>query len=331
MAERRHLILAGYGPAYKKRARGAPSKPGATAGAAGARAASSAGSYESVISAVSCTNAHKVDLRSPPGRALARSVHMRGVMAQSTTPYRPARRARGWASASYIGDLWAQLRRDALALPREAWRRWLRVTLIGLALSCAFAAGLTLLARRAAPRGLQAWDEAVLPQIIAGAPFSFSAAGMIETPGNLVGMLLLLVPAVVLAVRSGRPLIVASLLSLYWLGTAVLWAGWLLWDRARPELVAGGIAAPGLHSFPSGHILHVVCVYGFLAYLWCRAAGGWLERALAVVLCAALVVAVIVSRLVLGTHWPSDTLAGALIGLVWLAVAIVALRRAEAA
>jgi membrane-associated phospholipid phosphatase len=215
-------------------------------------------------------------------------------------------------------------------MPVEAWRRWLRITLLGLILAAAFTAALTLLARWAAPRGLQAWDEAMLPAIIAWAPLSFSAAGMVETPGNLIGMLLLIAPAVLLAIRAGKPLIVASLLSLYWLGTAVLWAGWLLWERERPDLVAGGIAAPGLHSFPSGHILHTVCVYGFLAYLWCRASGSRLERAFAVLLCLGLVVAVALSRLVLGTHWPSDTLAGALIGLVWLVVGIVALRRAEA-
>ncbi len=249
---------------------------------------------------------------------------------RTTTPYRSTRPAPHWAAAALLGGLWAQLLRDARGMPVEAWRRWLRATLVGLVLSSAFAAGLTLLARWAAPRGLQAWDEAMLPLIIAGAPLSFSAAGMVETPGNLIGMLLLVAPAVLLAIRAGKPLIVASLLSLYWLGTAVLWAGWLLWERERPELVAGGIAAPGLHSFPSGHILHTVCVYGFLAYLWGRASKSWLERAFVALLYLALIVAVALSRLVLGAHWPSDTLAGALIGLVWLVAGILALRRAEA-
>lgn len=215
-------------------------------------------------------------------------------------------------------------------MPAEAWRRWISLTLIGLLLASAFTAGLTLLARWAAPRGLDAWDAATLPRVIAAVPMNFSAAGMIETPGNLFGMMLLLVPGVLLAIRAGRPLIVASLLSLYWVGTWVLWAGWLLWDRARPEVVAGGIAAPDLHSFPSGHILHTVAVYGFLAYLWCRATTSWAERILAVALAVALNVAVALARLVLGAHWPSDVLAGTLVGLIWLAVGIVALRRAEA-
>jgi membrane-associated phospholipid phosphatase len=252
-------------------------------------------------------------------------------MTQRTAPARPSQRPHGWATARFVAGLWAQLRRDSRALPAEAWRRWLRLTSIGLLLSCAFSAGLTLLARWAAPRGLQAWDEAALPRIIEGAPISFSAAGLLETPGNLYGMILLVGAAVLLAARAGRPLLVASVLSAYWLGTVVLWAGWLLWERARPDIVAGGIAAPGLHSFPSGHILHTVAVYGFLAYLWCRATSSRVERTLAVGLCLALNVVVAVARLVLGAHWPSDTLGGAAVGLLWLLVGIVALRRAEAA
>jgi hypothetical protein len=29
--------------------------------------------------------------------------------------------------------------------------------------------------------------------------------------------------------------------------------GWMIWDRARPDLLYGGIARPSFRSFPSGH------------------------------------------------------------------------------
>jgi len=90
--------------------------------------------------------------------------------------------------------------------------------------------------------------------------------------------------------------------------------------RERPYATHGGrivCAMPPLdrYSFPSGHTLHAVCFTGIAcAYLPLLA---W------VLVPFALLVAL--SRLVLGLHYPSDVLAGALIGgclaLLSLAVA----------
>src|SRR3712207_6934939 len=53
------------------------------------------------------------------------------------------------------------------------------------------------------------------------------------------------------------------------------------WDRARPDLVAGGAAALSTHSYPSGHTLLICTTYGLLAWLWIRSTRVWAERALA--------------------------------------------------
>jgi undecaprenyl-diphosphatase len=105
--------------------------------------------------------------------------------------------------------------------------------------------------------------------------------------------------------------------------------GWWMWDRQRPKLIAGGIAAPGLHSFPSGHVALMMAVYGLLAFLWCRASRSVVERVLAVVLLAALLLITGTARVRLGSHWPSDVLAGYVIGAAWLATIVTALLRAE--
>jgi membrane-associated phospholipid phosphatase len=75
----------------------------------------------------------------------------------------------------------------------------------------------------------------------------------------------------------------------------------------------------------------VITVHGLLAYLWGRTSRNRAEQ-LVIALVATVWIALIASsRLVLGAHWPSDVIAGILIGVLWLIVVIVALRWAERA
>jgi undecaprenyl-diphosphatase len=104
-----------------------------------------------------------------------------------------------------------------------------------------------------------------------------------------------------------------------------------LWNRDRPDLIANGIAAPGLHSFPSGHALVIITVYGLMAFLWWRAAHHVVEKGVAIAAFMVWIGMVSMARLVLGAHWLTDILASYLIGLTWLTVLIVALSQAEAA
>jgi undecaprenyl-diphosphatase len=236
-----------------------------------------------------------------------------------------------WALATGAQTLWRGFRQDAQGLPRQLWRRWLRTLVAGFLLVALLTATVTLTARWAGPRGLQAWDEQTLPLILAQAPISFARSITWESPGNTLGMLMIVVTSTLIALLARRPLIAATIAAAYPATVGVLFLGWQLWDRARPQVVANGLAAPELHSFPSGHILLVVMIYGFLTYLWLRASGSWLERALAVVLYLAWISLISLARLVLGAHWPSDILAGIFLGGATLAVVITAVRRAEAA
>jgi undecaprenyl-diphosphatase len=104
----------------------------------------------------------------------------------------------------------------------------------------------------------------------------------------------------------------------------------MIWDRPRPELIVNGIAAPDLHSFPSGHMAQSTAVYGMIWYFWLRKIRFTGEYLLALTTLILWVGVVAVARLELGAHWLTDIGAGVLVGLVWLAVLITALRRAEA-
>ncbi|HEY4752124.1 MAG TPA: phosphatase PAP2 family protein [Candidatus Limnocylindrales bacterium] len=100
----------------------------------------------------------------------------------------------------------------------------------------------------------------------------------------------------------------------------------------RPRPAAGKdvrvVAAPlDGSSFPSGHVLTYVGVYGWMAYMAHRLIVPALPRRLAVAALTTLVAAVGPSRVYLGHHRPSDVAASYLLGSSCLAAMIVVYRR----
>lgn len=93
----------------------------------------------------------------------------------------------------------------------------------------------------------------------------------------------------------------------------------LLFGRARPALWDRLIHV-GLHSFPSGHAMVSIVIYGFIGYILAKQFPQWRGRIFA--LTFVLIVAIGFSRLYLGVHWPTDVVAGYAAGLVWLIACI---------
>lgn len=177
---------------------------------------------------------------------------------------------------------------------------------------------------------MQAWDEQRLGWILERSPLNVAQAIWVETPGNGVFMIPVVLAAALLALWLARPLVALSLLASYFMLDLVVGVGWLTWNRARPDVVLGGVLAPGFHAFPSGHMAQMISAYGFMTFLWTRGSRSPVERTLAVAVLLTASAVVGLARLVLGTHWPSDLIAGAVTGAAWLGVVIAALRRGEA-
>lgn len=90
-------------------------------------------------------------------------------------------------------------------------------------------------------------------------------------------------------------------------------------ERPRPAL-SDHVVFVNSWSYPSGHSLNSMAVLGLLTVLAMRERPGAVRRTLLAVLGVFLVIAVGFSRVYLGVHWPSDVLAGWLIGVLWLTI-----------
>ncbi|TLM99937.1 phosphatase PAP2 family protein, partial [bacterium] len=98
----------------------------------------------------------------------------------------------------------------------------------------------------------------------------------------------------------------------------------LLFHRQRPGL-PHLVEVTGL-SFPSGHAMVSFSFYGLLIYLvWLNFSGRVIKLLITVIL-GFLILAIGISRIYLGVHYPSDVLAGFSAGSFWLVACILSLR-----
>lgn len=99
-------------------------------------------------------------------------------------------------------------------------------------------------------------------------------------------------------------------------------------DRPRPQIFKWGTYAAS-SSFPSGHAMSSVIVYGTVAYLAARLQQRHASRALTLSFAAVIILLICASRMYLGVHYPSDIAAGLIIGLAWAGFCMAILEAAQ--
>jgi undecaprenyl-diphosphatase len=161
------------------------------------------------------------------------------------------------------------------------------------------------------------WDDAVLQWV-----------GTMRSPGLTDGMLvatflgngLVEVPialgvVALLWVRAGRRSALALLLAGV-SGEVIYGAAKAAFHRPRPDVI-DKLSSAGWYSYPSGHAMMAPILWSLMLVLLARtfpARGRWPL----VVLALAMPLAIAVSRVYLGVHYPSDVLGALALGSAWL-------------
>ncbi len=87
-------------------------------------------------------------------------------------------------------------------------------------------------------------------------------------------------------------------------------------NRPRPDIFVHSVQTVS-SSFPSGHAMSSAIVYGTVAYLAARLDRRRWARWLVMLFAFVVIVLISLSRIYLGVHYPSDVVAGVIIGLAW--------------
>ena len=95
-------------------------------------------------------------------------------------------------------------------------------------------------------------------------------------------------------------------------------------NRPRPSVISW-VTQATFYSFPSGHAMSSTVVYSTVAYLAARLQRRHAARVSVMTIALIIIALISVSRLYLGVHYPSDVLAGIIIGLAWAAFCMATL------
>lgn len=91
----------------------------------------------------------------------------------------------------------------------------------------------------------------------------------------------------------------------------------------RPRPLISPLIVETNFSYPSGHAMNSMVFYSVLSYLIFRLIKNNFLRYFILVLCTVLILLIGFSRVYLGVHYPSDVLAGYIVGFWWLSLVIL--------
>ncbi len=203
------------------------------------------------------------------------------------------------------------------------------VLIIGFAVAATMAWLFTELAETVQAGATLGFDDSVLRWMaVHQSPIATSSALEITALGTGTVVIMIAVVAGMFLALSGerRRAVLLVAATVGGLGLNLLLK--LLYHRPRPQIFPWDTNVVG-SSFPSGHAMNAIIVYGTIAYLVTGLTQRRSIRVTIEILAAITVIAICVSRLYLGVHYPSDVIGGVVIGAAWSMFCVAALEAAR--
>lgn len=192
---------------------------------------------------------------------------------------------------------------------------------VGFGAGLVFLAGFLSIAEDLLDPATLVMDSAVYGALAAVAsPAVARAMWMATLLGDTPVMFAQSCAAVALLLMWGRPRRAAVLTALMVLGPLLAMVLKGIFGRPRPPVSIALVATPGSASFPSGHSIGAIVLYGTLATLLILSDRTLREKALGAVAGTLVTLAVGLSRVYLGVHWASDVLGSLLLGAALICV-----------
>ena len=252
------------------------------------------------------------------------------------TPLRSERRTRGRKRLDVFWDLFFRALRGSLSHVQSFYAAVGIFITVGAVLAVALSGGFASLAVHVRSGATQAFDEAIL-RWVAAHQLPWLHVAMVQITALGTGVVVMMVVAVAALFlwltrhkHSAALLLVTTIVGI--LLNSLLKD---VFHRDRPSIFSSGVEVFS-SSFPSGHSMSAAIVYGTVAYLAARLQRRRLSRVVTALVALTLIVLIASSRIYLGVHYPSDTIAGMTIGFAWAAfcmatleaIQLIALRRA---
>ncbi|OKH52565.1 phosphatase PAP2 family protein [Calothrix sp. HK-06] len=194
----------------------------------------------------------------------------------------------------------------------------------GLAVCLVILFVLAKLAEEVLERESFAFDKSILLWIRSYANPSLDNLMLFITQLGNSSVVVILAGITILTLLWRRYRLEAMIFVLTCLGAFILNTGLkLFFSKVRPQLWKQLIVETS-YSFPSGHALGSMVLYGFIAYLLANRYSKYSK--IIYFIAIILIGAIGLSRLYLGVHWPTDIIAGYGVGFLWLTICITMLK-----